>query len=131
MQKNNRKRHREAKKHFTIGELRSNEIRIDRIGKKFVVESTYIKRKSPINWSPQTKLVFNRKFGVLEFNADDKVIGAVIEKLIRLNHNKGGRTYLTSRVLNGESGDIGVWPPFMPKDIDFYVMDVKNSKDIK
>ena len=102
-----------------LGRLSSkSNIVIDKFGEEYIVVSPIINQKSILN--PRT----------IKFALGDTTKEKEVEKLIKRNHIRGGKTYVTSRVLNKTNEDDGgVWPPFMPKDIE--VVEVKDVKIVK
>ena len=127
--KNNRIiKNRGYKGFTTLGKLvsDSNIIKIDKQGEHYIVASPYIKREGIIFVSSDVKRSINRQFGVLKFAASDTRIAAEVEKLLKMNHRKGGIALVAPRALGSiDGGDDGVWPPFVPKDIKVCVKNIK------
>lgn len=117
--RNNRKKSGINKRISHLGRLSSkSNIVIDKFGEEYIVVSPIINQKSVLN--P----------GTIKFALGDTTKEKEVEKLIKRNHIRGGKTYVTSRVLNKTNEDDGgVYPPFMPKNIK--VVEVKDIKIVK
>lgn len=118
--KNNRKNNGINKRisHLSRLSSRTNIVQIDKIGEEYIIVPPIINQKSVLN--PRT----------IKFALGDTTKEKEVEKLIKRNHIRGGKTYVTSRVLNKTNEDDGgVYPPFMPKNIK--VVEVKDIKIVK
>lgn len=104
----------------------ANVVKIDKVGERYIVASPHIRREGVIGVAPSVKPAVNKRYGVLKFAVGDTKLEAEVEKLLKMNHRKGGITFVAPRVLSSaDGGDDGVWPPFMPKDIKVRVKSVK------
>lgn len=129
MPKKNRKiKYGSFKRTTPLGQFISstNVVKIDKVGEQYIVASPHIKRERVIGLVPSVKRTVNKRYGVLKFAVGDTKLEAEVEKLLKMNHRKGGITFVAPRVLSSaDGGDDGVWPQFMPKDIKVRMKSVK------
>lgn len=130
MSKKNRKiKYGGYKRTSHLGQFLSDAVvvKIDKIGEQYIVASPLIQFEGDIVVAPSVKRPVNRRYGVLKFVAGDTRLEAEVQKLLRINHLKGGIALVAPRVfhsVNGK-GDDGVWPPFIPEGIKVRVKSVK------
>lgn len=97
---------------------RSNIVRIDKFGEDYIVVPSIIDQRLSLNHR------------VLRFALGNATKEKEVEELLKRNHARGGITYATRRV-KINNNDEGVWPPFMPKNIEVVEVKELNIINIK
>lgn len=122
IKRNNRKKIERNKQIIHLNQLSSrlNIVKIDKSGEEYIVIPPMINRRS----------VQNQK--VIRFALGDTIKRKKVEELLKRNHARGGIAYVTPKVLNRNNEDeIGVFPPFMLKNIKVVVVENINVVKIK